>query len=93
MNKKKYWHSFLIILIKYFLNHVALQIASKSLMDAVTEVYEEQWVGSDALRLQASSIEVLFQDFTHKLGDQVLVPLNTYSTQFPEMRVSYFSFI
>jgi len=75
---------------KEFNNYIrcvrALQTASKSLMDTVTEVYEEQWTGADALRLQASSIEVLFQDFSHKLGDQVLLPLNTYSTQFPEMR-------
>lgn len=79
---------FFLLVIFLLLLPSALQTASKSLMDAVTEVYEEQWVGADALRLQASSVEVLFQDFSHKLGDQVLLPLNTYSTQFPEMRVT-----
>uniref|UniRef100_V5H1R4 Myc box-dependent-interacting protein n=2 Tax=Anoplophora glabripennis TaxID=217634 RepID=V5H1R4_ANOGL len=29
---------------------------------------------------------MLWQDFTHKLADQVLLPLNTYQGQFPEMR-------
>lgn len=58
-------------------------------MEAITEVYEPQWSGSDALYAQASSIEVLWQDFSHKLGDQVLIPLNTYTAQFPEMRVSF----
>lgn len=66
----------------------AVQVASKSLMEAITEVYEPQWSGSEALYAQASSIEVLWQDFSHKLGDQVLIPLNTYTAQFPEMRVS-----
>lgn len=56
-------------------------------MEALTEVYEPQWSGSEALYAQASSIEVLWQDFSHKLGDQVLIPLNTYTAQFPEMRV------
>jgi amphiphysin len=55
-------------------------------MEAITEVYEPQWSGSEALYAQASSIEVLWQDFSHKLGDQVLIPLNTYTAQFPEMR-------
>lgn len=79
-------------------------------MEAITEVYEPQWSGSEALYAQASSIEVLWQgesssawfkvsplisiyfvcpDFSHKLGDQVLIPLNTYTAQFPEMRVSW----
>lgn len=65
-----------------------MQVASKTLMEAITEVYEPQWSGSEALYAQASSIEVLWQDFSHKLGDQVLIPLNTYTAQFPEMRVS-----
>lgn len=29
---------------------------------------------------------MLWQDFSHKLADQVLLPLNTYQSQFPEMR-------
>jgi hypothetical protein len=47
--------------------------------------------GSEALYAQASAIEVLWQDFSHKLGDQVLIPLNTYTAQFPEMRVNKFN--
>ena len=73
-------------IVKFF-SSAAVQVASKSLMEAMTEVYEPQWSGSEALYAQASSIEVLWQDFSHKLGDQVLIPLNTYTAQFPEMRV------
>lgn len=60
-------------------------------MDVITEIYESQWVGADALAVQMSSIEVLWQDFSHKLGDQVLIPLNTYTAQFPEMKVCFMS--
>jgi amphiphysin len=75
---------------KEFNNYIrcvrAVQVASKTLMEAVSEVYESQWTGADALYAQASNIEVLWQDFSHKLGDQVLIPLNTYTAQFPEMK-------
>jgi hypothetical protein len=65
----------------------AVQTASKTLMEAIAEAYEQQWVGSEALYAQSSAVEVLWQDFSHKLGDQVLIPLNTYTAQFPEMKV------
>lgn len=66
----------------------AVQTASKTLMEAITEVYESSWSGHDLLYVQAQNTEMLWQDFSHKLGDQVLIPLNTYTNQFPEVRVS-----
>ncbi|XP_012552743.1 myc box-dependent-interacting protein 1 isoform X2 [Bombyx mori] len=75
---------------KEFNNYIrcirAAQTASKSLMEAITEVYESGWSGHDLLYVQAQNMEVLWQDFSHKLGDQVLIPLNTYTNQFPEVR-------
>lgn len=71
--------------------HLALQTASKSLMEAITDVYETQWTGADTLVAQTLQIDALWQDFSHKLGDQVLIPLNTYTAQFPEMKVSRMS--
>ena len=62
-------------------------------MDAIAEVYEQPWTGSEALYAQASAVEVLWQDFSHKLGDQVLIPLNTYTAQFPEMKVNMWTII
>lgn len=56
-------------------------------MEAICDVYEAQWSGADALHAQTSATDVLWQDFSHKLGDQVLIPLNTYTAQFPEMKV------
>jgi amphiphysin len=63
-----------------------VQTVSKQLMDAISEVYETQWTGSEAVQAQIQAIEVLYQDYQHKLADQVLLPLNTYAAQFPEMR-------
>lgn len=77
---------------KEFNNYIrcvrAVQTASKSLTDAIADVYETQWTGSEALISQVQNVEALWQDFAHKLGDQVLIPLNTYTAQFPEMKVS-----
>ena len=36
--------------------------------------------------MQAQNQEMLWADLSHKLADQVLIPLNTYQGQFPEMR-------
>ncbi|XP_069964032.1 amphiphysin isoform X4 [Bactrocera oleae] len=75
---------------KEFNNYIrcirAAQTASKSLMDAISEIYEPHWVGFDALQAQTGAAESLWQDFAHKLADQVLIPLNTYTGQFPEMK-------
>ncbi|XP_059047769.1 myc box-dependent-interacting protein 1 isoform X2 [Achroia grisella] len=75
---------------KEFNNYIrcirAVQTASKSLMEAITEAYESGWSGHDLLYVQAQSMEMLWQDFSHKLGDQVLIPLNTYTNQFPEVK-------
>uniref|UniRef100_A0A0A1XH83 Amphiphysin n=1 Tax=Zeugodacus cucurbitae TaxID=28588 RepID=A0A0A1XH83_ZEUCU len=75
---------------KEFNNYIrcirAAQTASKSLMDAISEIYEPHWVGYEALQAQTGAAESLWQDFAHKLADQVLIPLNTYTGQFPEMK-------
>ncbi|XP_053966478.1 myc box-dependent-interacting protein 1 isoform X1 [Anastrepha ludens] len=75
---------------KEFNNYIrcirAAQAASKSLMDAISEIYEPHWVGYEALQAQTGAAESLWQDFAHKLADQVLIPLNTYTGQFPEMK-------
>uniref|UniRef100_A0A2M4AGZ9 Putative amphiphysin n=1 Tax=Anopheles triannulatus TaxID=58253 RepID=A0A2M4AGZ9_9DIPT len=55
-------------------------------MDAIAEVYESQWTGSEALYAQTKSIDTQFQHFSYKLADQVLKQLDTYAMQFPEMK-------
>ncbi|XP_017780140.1 PREDICTED: myc box-dependent-interacting protein 1 isoform X1 [Nicrophorus vespilloides] len=75
---------------KEFNNYIrcvrAAQLASKQFMEAVSEVYETGWSGHDLLYVQTQSVDMLYQDFCHKLGEQVLIPLNTYQNQFPEMK-------
>lgn len=64
-----------------------MQAASKQLYETISEVYEPDWTGHDLLTVQSQSVEMLWQDLGHKMTDQVLIPLNTYQGQFPEMRV------
>merc|ERR1712062_889810 len=64
----------------------AMQTASKNLMETLSDIYEKEWVGQDMLYIQAQNNEMLWADLAHKLSDQVVIPLNTYQAQFPEMR-------
>jgi len=64
----------------------AMQTASKNLMETLSDIYEKEWVGQDMLNVQAQNTEMLWSDLAHKLSDQVVIPLNTYQAQFPEMR-------
>lgn len=68
-----------------------MQVASRTLYECMSEVYEPEWTGHDLLTVQSQNIEMLWQDLGHKLTDQVLIPLNTYQGQFPEMRVRHSS--
>lgn len=89
MSHQRWFHFFQLPLYVVSINNVisATQTASKSLLDAIGEVYESQWTGHDQLYILTQSVDNLWQDFSHKLADQVLLPLNTYQSQFPEMRV------
>jgi len=64
----------------------AMQAANKSLMDTIYDMYEPEWADRERLERQARELELLWADYCHKLSDQVLEPLNTYSSQFPEVR-------
>merc|ERR1712165_448186 len=64
----------------------AMQTASKNLMETLHDIYEKDWPGQDQLYMQAQNTEMLWADLAHKLSDQVVIPLNTYQGQFPEMR-------
>jgi len=64
----------------------AMQTANKNLMDTLSDIYEKEWVGQESLCVQAQNNEMLWADLAHKVSDQVVIPLNTYQAQFPEMR-------
>lgn len=57
-------------------------------MDTLNEMYESQWVGHDHMCTHSNNLDMLWSDYSHKLADQVLIPLNTYQAQFAETRVT-----
>jgi amphiphysin len=64
----------------------ACSTANHALLEAVSEIYEPEWGGKELLTVNSQSSEMLWNDFAHRLAEQVLIPLNTYQGQFPEMR-------
>ncbi|XP_054161471.1 myc box-dependent-interacting protein 1-like [Oppia nitens] len=63
-----------------------MQMASKSLMDCIEEIYEQEWPGHDQIHLKAQTLELLWGDLCHKINDQCTIPLSTYLSQFSEIR-------
>lgn len=56
----------------------ACSTSSRALLEAVNEVYEPEWGGKELLTVNSQSVELLWNDFAHRLAEQVLIPLNTY---------------
>ncbi|XP_064472367.1 amphiphysin-like isoform X7 [Ornithodoros turicata] len=75
---------------KEFKNYVmcikGLQLASKALMDTLSEIYEQEWVGHEQIPVKAQTLELLWEDYHRKINDQVMMPLNSYITQFADVR-------
>lgn len=75
---------------KEFKNYLAsvraLQTSSKSLMDTLSEIYEQEWIGHEQVPVQSQKLETMMDDFCHKLNDQVTIPLTAYMNQFPDVR-------
>uniref|UniRef100_A0A131XES1 Putative amphiphysin n=1 Tax=Hyalomma excavatum TaxID=257692 RepID=A0A131XES1_9ACAR len=75
---------------KEFKNYVlcikSLQLASKALMDTLSEIYEQEWVGHEQIPVKAQTLELLWDDYHRKMNDQVMIPLNSYITQFLDVR-------
>uniref|UniRef100_A0A023G3A6 Putative amphiphysin n=1 Tax=Amblyomma triste TaxID=251400 RepID=A0A023G3A6_AMBTT len=75
---------------KEFKNYVlcikSLQLASKALMDTLSEIYEQEWVGHEQIPVKAQTLELLWDDYHRKMNDQVMIPLNSYINQFTDVR-------
>lgn len=67
----------LILSWTFFLS-TACSTSSRALLEAVNEVYEPEWGGKELLTVNSQSVELLWNDFAHRLAEQVLIPLNTY---------------
>ena len=66
---------------------LALHGASKALYETLSEVYEPDWVGHDLIYAQSQNSDMIWTDFCHKLQDQSLAPLTSYTQDFPEIKV------
>ena len=55
--------------------------ASRGLLEAVSEVYEPEWGGKELVTINSQTSEMLWNDFAHRLAEQVLIPLNTYQVR------------
>ncbi|XP_023232159.1 amphiphysin-like isoform X1 [Centruroides sculpturatus] len=65
----------------------AMQVASKSLMETISEVYEDKWINSDQIPVKCQILETLWEDYCQKINEAVAAPLNSYLNQFPDMKV------
>ncbi|XP_067143316.1 LOW QUALITY PROTEIN: myc box-dependent-interacting protein 1-like [Centruroides vittatus] len=64
----------------------AMQVASKSLMETISEVYEDKWINSDQIPVKCQILETLWEDYCQKINEAVAAPLNSYLNQFPDMK-------
>ncbi|XP_071788360.1 myc box-dependent-interacting protein 1-like [Asterias amurensis] len=64
----------------------AMSSASRSLHEALESIYEPDWVRSDQIPQYKETLELLWDDFQRKLNDQVVNPLFTYQSKFPDVK-------
>ncbi|XP_038078789.1 myc box-dependent-interacting protein 1-like [Patiria miniata] len=64
----------------------AMSTASRSLHDALENIYESDWVKSSQIPQSKETLELLWDDYQKKLNDQVVNPLFTYQSKFPDVK-------
>ncbi|MGH0183279.1 UNVERIFIED_CONTAM: hypothetical protein FKN15_011554 [Acipenser sinensis] len=60
--------------------------ASKRLSESLQEVYETDWEGKPEHKTIMESDDLLWNDFEEKLADQAVRTMETYVSQFPEVK-------
>ncbi|KAG1969740.1 amphiphysin [Pimephales promelas] len=63
-----------------------MQQASMNLTESLHEVYEPDWHGKDDVMTIAKNCDVLWEDFHQKLVDSTINTLESYLTQFPDLK-------
>ncbi|XP_077086918.1 amphiphysin isoform X15 [Siphateles boraxobius] len=63
-----------------------MQQASMNLTESLHEVYEPDWHGKDDVMTIGKNCDVLWEDFHQKLVDSTINTLETYLTQFPDLK-------
>ncbi|XP_055362596.1 myc box-dependent-interacting protein 1b isoform X2 [Betta splendens] len=60
--------------------------ASRRLQDCLAEMYEPDWFGKEELDAAAEDIDTLWLDYHQSVTDKSLISMDTYLTQFPEIK-------
>lgn len=64
-----------------------MQQASMNLTESLHEVYEPDWHGKDDVMTIGKNCDALWEDFHQKLVDSTINTLETYLTQFPDLKM------
>ncbi|XP_022084611.1 myc box-dependent-interacting protein 1-like [Acanthaster planci] len=73
--------------LKTYMNCVrAMSTASRSLHEALENIYESDWVKSSEVPQSKETLDLLWDDFQRKMNDQVINPLFTYQSKFPDVK-------
>ncbi|XP_072553381.1 bridging integrator 2a isoform X2 [Salminus brasiliensis] len=73
--------------LKAYLNAVkVMRDASSRLFQSLFDAYELDWEGGDDLGAVVEGEDLLWNDYETKLRDQALVTMESYMSQFPDMR-------
>ncbi|TSS48076.1 Bridging integrator 2 [Bagarius yarrelli] len=73
--------------LKAYLNSVrVMRDASSRLFQSLFDVYELDWEGGEDLGAVVESEDLLWNDYEAKLRDQALLTMESYISQFPDMR-------
>ncbi|XP_051947612.1 bridging integrator 2-like [Xyrauchen texanus] len=73
--------------LKAYLNAVrVMRDASSRLFQTLNEVYDTEWDGAEDLGGFVEGEESLWDDYESKLRDQSLLTMNSYMSQFPDVR-------
>ncbi|KAG1676577.1 Amphiphysin [Nymphon striatum] len=63
-----------------------MQAANKSMFETLVHVYDPEWLGHEQLYIRSQHIDMVWNDYSHKLNDQIMIPLQTYLNQFPDIK-------
>ncbi|XP_058619819.1 bridging integrator 2a [Onychostoma macrolepis] len=73
--------------LKAYLNAVTvMRDASGRLFQSLFDAYDEKWDGAEDLGVVVEGEDLLWKDYEDKLRDQALITMESYMSQFPDVR-------
>uniref|UniRef100_A0A671RYI2 Bridging integrator 2-like n=1 Tax=Sinocyclocheilus anshuiensis TaxID=1608454 RepID=A0A671RYI2_9TELE len=74
--------------LKAYLNAVTvMRDASNRLFQSLYDAYDDKWDGAEDLGAVVEGEELLWKDYEDKMHDQALITMESYMSQFPDVRV------